>query len=338
LDNALDPSTVVVEQQLKDLLAQKPKAKQGTGANQSNAAAQKPKPKPKAKEGKKKGSDEVKEAIQRIAGDLATLSEDDRFKVLTRINGAFGFSPKGGKPGGSSGKKGKPQPKAKPKTEENSRFSRTLQGILLEETSRIQKKTSKSSTEKINQSLYPLHRYLLKKKAESKTADPASLIPFSTPLDDPKDLLKTIVSVTQEAVMLTPANVPDEAMLDSIIEASCCLIRGEEFPSSYPGDWKIHSPEARSQIPLTVPRTDEETAEATSRILAAKQTRKRKKTSTAKGSANESGKSVGSSTQASPTSLSKTETSSLGPASKKSRSSEGTASADDESNRMDDSL
>jgi len=243
-------------------------------------------------------SAKVEQALKDIGGILVTLSEGERYQVLTKLSGAFHYAPKGkvkslvdhpslltskqkaSKKQTASGnvRKGKPKKEETPDQVFNKSFGKTLEGVLLKETSKIYRKVSKASSasqEKISQEVYEAHHWLLKQKSVAKQHPENTLLPYDNAEDPPGKLLDDLLSVS---VILSKEIAPngDRTLLAPIFEAGLCLIQGTVGPaiSLYKGPFPPRS--TWPPIPRTVQRTDEEKALRASNLLALKEKQKGK--------------------------------------------------------------
>jgi hypothetical protein len=273
MDDELDSSTIVSDDMLRDIRERfKQEASKKPAAKPTNPG----KSKAKAKENSGR-DDAVERALRAIGSELIVLDEKQRGQVLSRICGAYNFSPKGGKVESSSKKKAEKKPaQAKPKSDFNSVFSKTLPGLLLEQTSEIQRKAAKDAENTVSKTLYAFHRFLLSKKYEARSTKLEDLTPF-TSSDDPMDLMKTVVALAEEEQILQLPELQTKDWLDSIFESGLCLIRGTEPSVLLVSKRQSPSSKAGEEVALTVQRTDEQKEEATSRLLAAKQRKRAKK-------------------------------------------------------------
>jgi hypothetical protein len=252
---------------------------------QTKSAASKPK-KPKGKKRsdasprkeKPGASVGTEEAIGKIAAILAILPQEDRFAVLKKVNGAFGFKPKG-KEGKATSHGGDKKPAPKPKSSFNEDFTKTLPGMILEETSRAMRQASKSTKEKVSSELYELHGYLLRTRAEVK--EKKREFPVSG-LDPTFDVVATTDGLLRSHKVITSAYAKAGLAAPSpevIFTSGLCLLQGTVATSLPQEIGTIPDPDTWTEAPRTVPRTDEEAEARAAAIMASKKQRKQRKAS-----------------------------------------------------------
>jgi hypothetical protein len=220
----------------------------------------------------------VEEAIAKVAGILAILPQDERFAVLKKVNGAFGFKLKATDPKTNAKGSDKKKPAQTPKTSLNEDFAKTLPGMILEETSKVMKQASLSAKEKVTGELHELHSYLLRMRAEvkNKTRD------FPVAKLDPALVKATTDGLLRSHKVITAAYVEAGQEVPSpevIFTSGLCLLQGQSTQDLPQEIGTIPPPETWAEAPRTVPRTNEEAEKRAAALLASKKQRKRRKAS-----------------------------------------------------------
>jgi hypothetical protein len=217
----------------------------------------------------------VTDAIKEIGGLLTSLSLEQRNAVLKKVNGAFGFNPK--PKGKKDGKGGKPV-QVTAKSDDNAKFARSFEGLLLEETSKEMKKLSRSKNDKPSTELYALHKELLTMRAQAKTSGQCP--PVCNPDGvEPKTIVDDLLSGYRKVSShCQQANITPTAR--DIFTGSLCLLRGQVPAQNHPL-FGINPDKATwEKATRKVPRTIQEAAERASQILASKKQRQERKKST----------------------------------------------------------
>jgi hypothetical protein len=215
----------------------------------------------------------VEEKIGQIGGILSTLDQEVRFAVLKKLCGVFGFKPKGTKESvGTKAKESKKKGETKmaPKNEFNSTFSETLEGKLLDVTSKVMKKAARSKTEKPGPEYYEVHSYLVTRRAVVKLNHKGEkLSPYEFSEDCPPDVAVHRLAKSYRAIKSSyeRENIPTPAR-DAIVAAGLCLFQGTWPKEMSLEGGKIPPENTWKEVSSLVPRTDDETEERTSAILA----------------------------------------------------------------------
>jgi hypothetical protein len=235
---------------------------------------------------------------------LTLLPQDQRFAVLKKLNGTFGYDPsqrkappetlkpdqRSGKGGGKAKqKKASSVPLAnKPKSSLNETFAGCAMGKLLHATSRAVQKAAKSKDEKSSVELHCLNRYLVdlrskwKIRASTDPSTPLPILPFHDGIEDVdfSTYLLPLLSAIRTVCNNIGLDITDDASVASIIEAAWCLQWNQRTQAISDQYWSAITRGPRAEATLTVQRTDEEAAAA--RVRALERSRKRKETKIAK--------------------------------------------------------
>jgi hypothetical protein len=233
----------------------------------------------------KPSSKSVEDAIHSIAGTLALLNEKERGAVLSRINGAFGFNTSKG--GSGTGRKRATKERKKPEKEVspppqknafNAAFGRTIDGVMLTETSKRIKELSKNIEKKVSPSLHAVHSALLSKKNEAKlvhvkAGEHATSLPVAEHIPgDPSELVDGLISAVDTLNQVIQDNqLPSTFSPVDIVSAGSCLIQGYEHPLLTKLKGKIPNRDAWVKAPSALPRSAEEKAKRTLRLVALKE-------------------------------------------------------------------
>jgi hypothetical protein len=215
----------------------------------------------------------VEKALEFIGGKLVLLTEKERFAVLTKLNGAFGFKPKG-QPTTTTVEKIATKPKGPRKGQPvkegfNETYSSSCLGKLLETTSKTNRKLAKSTKVKPAEEFHELHRWLLNKKQKAKES--GTVYQDAQPNFDAEKCVDQLLGSSRAIGSVAPSASPE-----SKFDLGWCLIRGEPPKVLLEVAGKIPSSQTWDQVARFVPRTDKEAEKRASEILASKKTRKQK--------------------------------------------------------------
>lgn len=228
----------------------------------------------------------AQEAVEKIGGILAGLSAADRFAVLKKINGAFGYKTKGqvpDQPTQTKTKKApavvdKPAPKREPKLSHNEIFSAHPWGKMLALTSKVIKSSSRSSTEKVSNEVHYVHKEMLRQKSaftESFASNPNSRPPAVPDIESGEEALGLLIRAMKHITTNSTIELNDTSA-SSIVEGAWCLCCGSTDHALLSGDWVSAPRPSWPSATCTVQRTDEEAERAAVRLMEAKQAAKAK--------------------------------------------------------------
>jgi hypothetical protein len=282
IDDNLLAAWTVVKRSVSKARAAKPKD-QRTGpvtdsknqaANSSNSSQKKQKKASGHSTGQGSLDANVEKALEYIGGKLVLLTEKERFAVLTKLNGAFGFKPKE-RPTTTTVEKIKTaKPKVPPTGQPerdgfNETYSSSVLGKMLEATSKTNRKLAKSSKVKPATEFYELHRWLLSKKFKARES--GTVYQDAQPNFEPEKCVDQLLGSFRAIGSVAPSASPE-----SKFDLGWCLIRGEPPKVLLEVAGKIPSSQTWDQVARFVPRTDKEAEKRASEILASKKTRKQK--------------------------------------------------------------
>lgn len=227
----------------------------------------------------------AQEAVEKIGGILAGLSAADRFAVLKKINGAFGYKAKGQVPDQPTRSKAKPTPavdkpapKREPKLSHNEIFSSHPWGKMLALTSKVIKSSSRSSTEKVSNEVHHVHKEMLRQKSaftESFARDANSRLPAVPDIESGEEALDLLIRAMKHITTNSTIELNDTSA-SSIVEGAWCLCCGSTDHALLSGDWVSAPRPSWPSASCTVQRTDEEAERAAVRLMEAKQAAKAK--------------------------------------------------------------
>jgi hypothetical protein len=216
----------------------------------------------------------VEAAIREVGGILATLTQEKRFAVLKRLNGAFGYKPKA--PASSPKDQATQDKKPSEKSTFNADFAETFEGALLEVTSKSMRKCASSSKTKPGEEAYELHKFLLAQRKDAKSGKTKLVKMDNSKGIKPKEVATKLLG-GYRAIRAESKKANVEVTPAAIFAAGACLLQGK-VPANLPlAIGNIPNHEAWPQVAFTVPRTDDEAKERTAAIVASRKLRKQKR-------------------------------------------------------------
>jgi hypothetical protein len=236
----------------------------------------KPKRKP-AKPPIKELSAAAQAALKEIGGILTVLTAEERFAILKKVNGAFGYKPK------ATVEVPNDQPRRKKTTLKknsfNESFSKTLEGYLFESTKKTLKKLAQSKDRKPDDMFFKLHYWLVDKRKIAKS-DPGKTLPvesFPQSVDSPDTAVDLLLSGSKVITKAFEDAGEEEPSPDLIFKTGMCLIQGT-VPPSLPTSVRFDpNPKTWPIARRSVPRTVEEAEKRARDLLASKEQRKLRK-------------------------------------------------------------
>lgn len=229
-------------------------------------------------------SPKAQEAVERIGGILTGLSPSDRFAVLKKLNGTFGYLVKDRVPNQPAppktniAVKAKPPPKTEPKKPHNEVFGESPLGKMLVVTSKAIKASSRNKFEKVSNEVHHVHKVLLGQKtafAETYVRDSDAKPPEAGDIGEGEDSLVRLVRAMKHITTNSTLELTD-ASAAGIVSAAWCLCCGQRDSKLLKGDWVSDPIASWPDASITVPRTDEEATAAAARLLESRQAAKAK--------------------------------------------------------------